>query len=200
MNPKRKKTNLVWIDLEMTGLDPETCTILEICVVITNSNLEVVAMGPSITVHHSEKVLRSMEPWSRLHHEKSGLTEECRVSRVSLKKAEEMALKFVKTYCTVKSTPLCGNSIWQDRRFLAKYMPKLESYLHYRIIDVSSVKELVSRWYPARYKMPSTKNQSHRAAEDILESIEELKYYRSKVFTSAGRRSVNMHTGEPVPK
>ena len=180
---KQKKTNLVWVDLEMTGLDPKTCTILEICAVVTNSHLKVIAVGPSIAIHHSEKVLRSMESWSKHHHEKSGLTAECRASKINLKQAEKMVLDFIKTHSVVKSSPLCGNSIWQDRRFLMEYMPKLESYLHYRMIDVSSVKELVNRWYPEKYGMPKgSKSDAHRATDDILESIKELKFYRSKVF------------------
>ncbi len=178
----KNKDNLVWMDLEMTGLDPESCTILEACVVITDRDLNVIEIGPSIAIHHSDKILASMEPWSKAHHKKSGLTEECRASKINLKKAETIIQKFVKTYCAKKSSPLCGNSIWQDRRFLAKYMPKLEQYLHYRVIDVSSVKELVSRWYPENYKMPDTKTGNHRAMGDVLDSIEELKYYRSKVF------------------
>ena len=182
MSSKQKKTNLVWIDLEMTGLDPKRCTILEIGAIVTDSNLDVVAEGPFLAIHHGAKTLDSMEAWSRYHHGKSGLTEACRASKISLKKAEEEVLKFVKTYCREKTAPLCGNTIWQDRRFLVKYMPKLESYLHYRTIDVSSVKELVERWYPASHKMPREKKQTHRVREDILESIEELKHYRKKVF------------------
>ncbi len=170
------------MDLEMTGLDPRKCTILEIGVIVTDSQLEVVAEGPSLAIHHSEKVLREMEAWSRRTHRLSGLTQECRASKISLKKAEALALDFIKIYCKPKTAPLCGNTIWQDRRFLVKYMPKLESYLHYRTIDVSSVKELVSRWYPEDHKMPRLKKQTHRVTEDILESIDELRHYRKKVF------------------
>ena len=168
----------------MTGLDPKRCAILEIGAVITNNELEPVAASSAIAIHHSDRTLRSMEAWSKYHHKKSGLTDECRASKIGLKKAEEITLKFVRTYCAQKSSPLCGNTVWQDRRFLVKYMPKLESYLHYRTIDVSSVKELVSRWYPLDHKMPRNKHQTHRVMDDILESIEELKYYRSKVFIS----------------
>ena len=183
MTQKQKRTNLVWIDLEMTGLDPKTCTILEIGAIITDGHLDIVAEGPFVAIHHSEKILRSMEAWSKYHHKKSGLTDACRASKISLKKAETQILNFVRTYCHQKTAPLCGNTIWQDRRFLVKYMPRLESYLHYRVIDVSSVKELVGRWYPTDHKMPRLKNQTHRVTEDIRESIEELKYYRDKVFT-----------------
>ena len=186
MNPKQKKTNLVWVDLEMTGLDPKKCTILEIGVIITDSELNVIAEGPFIAIHQSEKILKGMEAWSKHHHKKSGLTGSCRASKISLKKAEQQVLDFVKTHCSLRTAPLCGNTIWQDRRFLVKYMPKLESYLHYRVIDVSSIKELFERWYG--YKMPREKNQTHRVAEDIRESIEELKYYREKAFISRHKK------------
>ena len=184
MDSKQKKTNLVWMDLEMTGLDPETCTILEIGTVITDGNLKLVATGPSIAIHQNDKVLRTMESWSKEHHKKSGLTEECRRSKINMKKAEELVLAFVKTHCVAKTARLCGNSIWQDRRFLTKYMPKLETYLHYRMVDVSSIQELVSRWYPGKHQTPGKKDQNHRAMDDILKSIDELRYYRSKVFVS----------------
>ena len=182
MSSKQKKTNLVWLDLEMTGLDPKKCTILEIGAIVTDSQLEVSIEGPEIAIHHSEKTLKGMEPWSRRTHRLSGLTDECRRSKIGMKKAEDKALEFVKTHCAPKTAPLCGNTIWQDRRFLVKYMPRLEAYLHYRTIDVSSVKELVSRWYPEDHKMPRLKKQTHRVMEDIRESIEELKHYRKKVF------------------
>jgi oligoribonuclease len=178
----KKKGNLVWIDLEMTGLDPRRCTVLEIGVVVTDSQLNVIEEGPSIPIHHSQKTLQSMEAWSRYHHKKSGLTEACERSKISLKKAESITLDFIKAHCKEKSAPLCGNTSWQDRRFLVKYMPRLEAYLHYRIIDVSSIKELVSRWYPENYKKARVKRQAHRVTEDIRESIEELKFYREKVF------------------
>lgn len=179
---RQKKDNLVWVDLEMTGLDPKKDTILEIGCIVTDSRLEIVAEGPSIAIHHPEKTLKGMEAWSRVHHGKSGLTEECRKSCVSLRQAERAVLGFVKEHCKERTAPLCGNTIWQDRRFLVKYMPALEKYLHYRVIDVSSVKEIVVRWYPARFKMPRPKKQSHRVLEDIRESVEELRYYRGKVF------------------
>ena len=178
MTAKLRKDLLVWVDLEMTGLDPKKCTILEIGVVITDNELNIVAQGPCLAVCHSKKTLAGMEAWSRFHHGKSGLTRECQQSAFSLNKAEAAVLEFIKSYCKPKTAPLCGNTIWQDRRFLVKYMPKLESYLHYRVIDVSSVKELVTRWYGSEHKMPRDKKQTHRVHEDILESIEELKFYR----------------------
>jgi len=183
MAPKPKKSEfLVWVDLEMTGLDPKKCVILEIAAIVTDNELNVIEESPAIAIKHSDKILDGMEAWSRFHHKKSGLTAECRASKIRLKKAEEIILNFVKSHCPQRSAPLCGNTIWQDRRFLVKYMPKLESYLHYRVVDVSSVKELVTRWYPADFKMPREKKQTHRVMDDIRESIEELKYYRKKVF------------------
>ena len=184
MKKQEKSKFLVWVDLEMTGLDPKTCTILEIAAIITDNELNIIAESPVLAIKHSDKVLDGMEAWSRFHHKKSGLTAECRTSRTRMKKAEEIILDFVKSHCPVRSSPLCGNTIWQDRRFLVKYMPTLEAYLHYRVVDVSSVKELVSRWYPADFKMPREKKQTHRVLEDIRESIDELKYYRKKVFTT----------------
>ena len=182
MVSKHKKDRLVWVDLEMTGLDPRTCVILEIAAVVTDNELNVIGQSPVIAIKHSDKTLAGMEAWSRFHHKKSGLTAECLASRVRLKKAERIILDFVKAHCGPRTAPLCGNTIWQDRRFLVKYMPELEAYLHYRVIDVSSVKELVSRWYPEDFKMPRPKKQTHRVTEDIRESIEELRYYRKKVF------------------
>ena len=171
----------------MTGLDPKRCTILEIGSIVTDGDLNILAEGPFIAIHHSEKTLRGMEAWSRHHHKKSGLTDACRESKISLKKAEALTLDFIKIHCKEKTAPLCGNTIWQDRRFLVKYMPKLEAYLHYRVVDVSSVKELVRHWYPEDHKMPRLKNQTHRVEDDIRESIEELKFYREKVFVSRPR-------------
>lgn len=185
--PKQRADLLVWVDLEMTGLDPKTCTILEIAAVITDNDLNVLAQSPAIAIKHSDKVLDGMEAWSKYHHRKSGLTKACRESKVRLKKAEKIILSFVEEHCKKKTAPLCGNTIWQDRRFLVKYMPDLEQYLHYRTIDVSSVKELVSRWYEKDHAMPRQKNQTHRVMDDILESIEELRHYQKKVFVKASR-------------
>ena len=178
----KKSTCLVWVDLEMTGLDPKKCVILEIAAIITDNDLNILAESPVIAIKHSNKILDGMEAWSRFHHKKSGLTAECRASKTRLKKAEEIILGFVKAHCPPRSSPLCGNTIWQDRRFLVKYMPKLEAYLHYRVVDVSSVKELVKRWYPEDFKMPREKKQTHRVLDDIRESIQELRYYRKKIF------------------
>jgi oligoribonuclease len=172
---------LVWADLEMSGLDPDHCTILEIATIITDADLRVVADGPVLAIHQPDSVLDAMDDWNREHHASSGLTARVRASTHSLADAERETLAFVRQYCTERSSPLCGNSIHQDRRFLARYMPRLDAYLHYRNIDVSTVKELVRRWYPAG-PPPPEKKHAHLALDDIRESIEELRFYRQHVF------------------
>jgi oligoribonuclease len=174
------QSRLIWMDLEMTGLDPENGVILEIATVVTDERLEVVAEGPDITIHHPEEVLAHMEPWSRNQHESSGLLERVKNSPYDCRKAEQETLTFLSQYCRKGESPLCGNSIWQDRRFLIKYMPEIEAFLHYRIIDVSTVKELVLRWYPTLH--PYSKKKAHLALSDVMESIGELKFYRDRVF------------------
>ncbi|RLB35247.1 MAG: oligoribonuclease [Deltaproteobacteria bacterium] len=174
------KDRLVWIDLEMTGLDPERHVILEIGSIVTDGQLRILAEGPDIFIHHDEDVLSEMEPWSSAHHEASGLLERVRSSTVDCSDAEEETLRFVSRWCSENEAPLCGNSIWQDRRFLVRWMPRLERFFHYRIIDVSTIKELVRRWYPALPDYP--KKKAHLALSDIRESIEELRYYRHEVF------------------
>ena len=171
---------LVWIDLEMTGLNPETSVILEIAAVVTDGSLRTVAEGPDIAIHYPQKILQNMESWSKTQHESSGLLERVRASSVDCRKAEQEVRGFLSQHCKKGESPLCGNSIWQDRRFLIKYMPKLEAFFHYRNIDVSSIKELVKRWYPS---LPAyRKKKAHLSLSDIKESINELKYYREKVF------------------
>jgi oligoribonuclease len=171
---------LIWIDLEMTGLNPDTSVILEIAAVVTDGSLRTVAEGPDIAIHYPENTLESMESWSRRQHRSSGLLERVRISSVDCRRAEREVLGFLSKHCERGKSPLCGNSVWQDRRFLIKYMPKLEAYFHYRNIDVSSIKELAERWYPSLpvYK----KKKAHLALSDIRESISELMYYREKVF------------------
>ncbi|MGH7739844.1 MAG: oligoribonuclease [bacterium] len=175
------KNNLVWMDMEMTGLDPKTCVILEIATLITDKDLNLLAKGPVLAVHQPNAVLEAMDDWNKEHHGKSGLVKRVQQSTVSQAQAEQMTLEFVSQHCEPKTSPLCGNTIYQDRRFLLEYMPKLESYLHYRLIDVSTIKELVKRWYGPESQSPN-KKQTHQALEDILETIEELKFYREKVF------------------
>lgn len=175
--------NLVWIDLEMTGLDPNRHAICEIATIITDSDLNVLAEGPAMVISLDEETLKAMDPWCVEHHGKSGLTKRIRESTISNDEAENRTLQFIKTYVKERQAPLCGNSIWQDRRFLERYMPKLEAYLHYRMVDVSSIKECVKRWYDASY-LPPPKNNTHRALDDIYESINELRYYREKIFVA----------------
>lgn len=171
---------LVWIDLEMTGLDPEKEVILEIATLVTDGDLHIIAEGPNVAVHHPDTVLEHMEEWSRVHHGESGLTKRARDSVLDTRLAEQETLGFLRQHCSQGRSPLCGNSVWQDRRFLIRYMPELESFLHYRNIDVSTVKELVRLWYPS---LPQyEKDKAHLALSDIYESINELKYYREKIF------------------
>jgi oligoribonuclease len=169
----------------MSGLDPDKHVILEIASVVTDDNLQIVAEGPTLAIHHPEGDLLAMEEWSRTHHEKSGLLDRAKTSTYNCQQAEEKTLAFLTQHCDQGRSPLCGNSIWQDRRFLAKYMPTVNGFLHYRNIDVSSIKELVRRWYPS---LPAyEKQKAHLALVDIKESIAELRYYRQEVFISAGR-------------
>ena len=174
---------MVWIDLEMTGLDPETCGIIEIATVITDSELNVLAHGPELVIHQPQSMLDAMDEWNTSHHGESGLTAAVQASTIDTAEAERLTLEFVAQHCAKRSAVLCGNSIWQDRRFLAKYMPQLEQYLHYRCIDVSSLKELRRRWRPDL--KPPEKAGAHRALGDILESVAELAYYREHLLASA---------------
>lgn len=179
----RSDQHLVWMDLEMTGLDPEHDTILEIATLVTTDGLDIVAEGPVMAVHQPQAVLDAMDEWNRTHHAASGLTSRVRASSVSMAVAERETLAFVKQYCPERSSPLCGNSIWQDRRFIARHMPQVDAYLHYRVIDVSTVKELVRRWYPTGPQAPEKKH-AHLALDDIRESIAELRFYRAHYFVA----------------
>jgi oligoribonuclease len=172
---------LVWVDLEMTGLDPASCAIVEIATIITDANLGVVAEGPNLVVFQPEEVLATMGDFVRELHTRSGLLERIRASTVSLDQAAAETKAFVESHCQKGTAPLCGNSVWKDRQFLERYMPSVTGLLHYRMIDVSTVKEIVRRWYPASYHAPK-KKEVHRALDDILESIDELRWYRSKVL------------------
>ncbi len=173
--------NLIWLDLEMTGLDPEKDVILEIATVVTDGQLNVLAEGPCLAIHHPDAVLDGMDPWCVEQHGKSGLTQRCRESKISTLDAQARTLEFLAPLCAAGKSPLCGNTIGQDRRFLVKYMPRLNDFFHYRSIDVSSIKELVSRWYPeAKYVYSKTKQ--HLSLADVHESIDELRHYRKTVF------------------
>ena len=175
------KQNLVWIDMEMTGLEPETDVVLEIATIVTDSNLNILAEGPLIAIHQSDEILNGMDAWCVETHGKSGLTERCRKSTTSEFEAVEQTIAFLQKYVPKGVSPLCGNTIGQDRRFMVKYMPELEEYFHYRSIDVSSIKELVRRWKPELLD-GFHKKGVHLALDDIRESIAELVYYRQHVF------------------
>jgi len=177
----QKDTHLVWMDLEMTGLDPNRDTILEIATLVTNPDLDVVAEGPALVIHQPGEVLERMDDWNREHHAESGLTARVLASTVSMREAERRTLAFVSKYCPERTSPLCGNSICQDRRFLARHMIELEDYLHYRNLDVSTVKELARLWYPSGPEAPAKKH-AHLALDDIRESIDELRFYRRHLF------------------
>ncbi len=178
----KKEQLLVWIDLEMTGLNPNKDAILEIATVITDNSLEIVAQGPALVVHQDEAVLASMSDWVAKQHAKSGLIDEVKSSQITIEKAERLTLDFLKKECTSGESPLCGNSICTDRIFMRNYMPSLIDFLHYRMIDVTAIKEVVSRWYPGNPKAEFKKQDNHRALPDILESIDELNHYRKNFF------------------
>lgn len=172
--------NLIWIDLEMTGLDTNTDLIIEIATIITDGQLQIVAEGPVIAIHQDDAVLAAMDQWNTEHHGRSGLTERVRKSKYSTADAERLTLEFVGRYVPAGMSPMCGNSICQDRRFLCRLMPGLEQFFHYRNLDVSAIKEVVRRWYPGQ---PSFEKESaHLALSDIRDSINELRYYRQKYF------------------
>ncbi|HVY53803.1 MAG TPA: oligoribonuclease [Gammaproteobacteria bacterium] len=170
--------NLIWIDLEMTGLDVSQDRIIEIATIVTDSQLNVVAEGPVFAIHQSDEALGKMDDWNVKHHNASGLVTRVKESTVTEAEAEAATLVFLQKYVSEKQSPMCGNSVWQDRRFLSKYMPTLEQYFHYRLVDVSTIKELARRWAPKIYG-GIQKESKHLALDDIRESIEELRYYRT---------------------
>jgi oligoribonuclease len=169
--------NLIWIDLEMSGLDTTQDVIIEIATVVTDSELNTLAEGPVLAIHQSDEILNGMDDWNTKQHGSSGLTERVKNSKVNEAEAERETIAFLRQYVPAKASPMCGNSICQDRRFLARCMPELEAYFHYRNLDVSSLKEMAKRWSPEVFKGFS-KQSSHLALDDIRDSIDELKYYR----------------------
>jgi len=170
-------SHLIWVDLEMTGLDPDNDLIIEIATIVTDKNLNILAQGPVLAVHQSDAALAAMDDWNRHHHGQSGLIKRVKASAIDDAEAERQTLEFLKQWIPERASPMCGNSIGQDRRFLYRYMPTLEAYFHYRNIDVSTLKELAARWAP-HVKDGFKKQSSHQALDDIIESIEELRYYR----------------------
>ena len=171
------ENNLVWVDLEMTGLDPEEDTIIEIAMVVTNANLEILAEGPVFAIHHPEAVIEAMDEWNTKAHGESGLVQRIREEGVSMQEAEQKSLEFMRQYVPERVSPMCGNSICQDRRFMAKQMPELKHYFHYRNLDVSTLKELAMRWKPALLDHFEKKG-AHTALADIREGIDEMRFYR----------------------
>ena len=169
--------NLIWLDMEMSGLNTETDKVLEVATVVTDPNLNIIAEGPVIVIHQSDEILNAMDAWNQSTHSKSGLIEKVKRSSFDEVYAEETTIEFLKKHIAPNKSPMCGNSICQDRRFMAKHMPSLENYFHYRNLDVSVFKELSRRWSPSLYQ-GFKKSSKHEALSDIYESIEELKYYR----------------------
>ena len=183
-----KKTNLIWIDLEMTGLDTLRDEIIEIATIVTDAQLNVLAEGPVLAIHQPDAVLEAMDEWNRRQHAQSGLTARVRESALTLRDAERMTLEFLGQHVEPKASPMCGNSICQDRRFLARLMPELEGFFHYRNLDVSTLKELASRWAPD-VLAGFSKNSAHLALDDVKDSIRELQHYREQLFKPLPARS-----------
>jgi oligoribonuclease len=171
------ENNLVWVDMEMSGLNPDTDRVLEIAVVVTDAQLEVLAEGPVVVVHQSDRVLAAMDSWNTATHGRSGLTEKVRASRVDEVEAQRRVIEFLQAFAPPGKSPMCGNSICQDRRFMARWLPQLEAYFHYRNLDVSTLKELARRWKPEVYRAFDKKSR-HEALADIYESIDEMRHYR----------------------
>lgn len=175
------ENNLVWIDMEMSGLNPDSDRVLEVAVVVTDAQLELIAEGPALAVHQDERVLAAMDAWNTATHARSGLTERVRASTLDEAAAEAVVLDFLRRYVPEGRSPMCGNSICQDRRFMARWMPRLEAYFHYRNLDVSTLKELARRWKPDVCRGFEKKSR-HEALADIYESIAELKHYRAQLL------------------
>lgn len=181
MGKEKKRDHLVWIDLEMTGLNVRNDRIIEIATVVTDAHLNVIAEGPVLAIKQPDKKLQEMDEWNTKHHTKSGLVARVNASKINAAKAEQMTLDFLKKHALAGKSPMCGNSVWQDRRFLQRWMPKLAEFFHYRNLDVSTLKELAKRWEPKIAKA-FKKQSKHLALSDVYDSIDELKYYREHLF------------------
>lgn len=177
----QNENNLIWIDLEMTGLDPDTDVIIEIATIVTDANLNILAEGPTFAIHQPDSILDAMDEWNTNQHGKSGLTQRVKDSDISLLEAEQQTITFLENWVPKGKSPICGNSICQDRRFLVRGMPTLERYFHYRNLDVSTVKELARRWAPTVLEGVK-KSGAHLALDDIKDSISELQHYRETFF------------------
>ncbi len=177
---------LVWLDMEMTGLDPERERVIEVATILTDGQLNEIATGPELVIRQPDEILAAMDDWNKSHHGASGLIDRVKASDVTEAQAEEQTIAFINAHVPAKERPvLAGNSIHQDRRFIRRYMPALEKRLHYRMVDVSTIKELARRWFPQVIAKQKAKKETHRALDDIRESIDELRFYRQHVFLPA---------------
>ncbi len=182
---------LLWLDMEMTGLEPEKERIIEVATILTDGQLNEIAVGPEFVIRQNDEVLAAMDSWNKKHHGASGLTERVRTSTIDDAAAEAATLAFINAHIAGNDRPvLAGNSIHQDRRFIRRYMPKLDARLHYRMVDVSTIKELARRWHPEAIAKQPSKRESHRALDDVRESIDELRYYRQAIFVAAALPAV----------
>jgi len=191
---------LVWLDMEMTGLDPDRERIIEVATILTDGQLNEIAIGPELVIHQPDEVLAAMDDWNKSHHGASGLIDRVKSSTVTDAQAEEQTIAFVNAHVPAKERPvLAGNSIHQDRRFIRRYMPALEKRLHYRMVDVSTIKELARRWFPSLINKQKAKKETHRALDDIRESIDELRFYKERVFVTAPERPSQPPPPTPTP-
>jgi oligoribonuclease len=191
---------LVWLDMEMSGLDPDRERIIEVATILTDGQLTEIAIGPDLVIHQSDELLAAMDEWNKTHHGASGLVERVKTSTVTEAEAEEQTIAFINAHVSTKERPvLAGNSIHQDRRFIRRYMPALEKRLHYRMVDVSTIKELARRWFPQLIAKQKQKKETHRALDDIRESIDELRFYKQHVFVTPPERPSQPPPVAPVP-
>lgn len=195
MSSSNRSKNLLWIDLEMTGLNPDTDHIIEIAMIATDAQLNILGESPVLAIWQPEEKLAVMDEWNVKHHSSSGLLERVRASTIKEQQAEEIMLEFAAKYITANKSPMCGNSICQDRRFLYRFMPKLEKFFHYRNLDVSTLKELAKRWVPELHK-GFKKKSKHQALDDIKDSIMELRYYKEKWLNGAQEKIINSSVEE----